>query len=138
MSLIVIDSRDRLNPSSTTPTDVVIPLETPINIRKATLIFVDIPIPEDGQAESCFFIRVQEFGTNVHSSKHTDKGSFVIMRDAEEGYRTLSYENANYTQTLDIGSHKMISELNISFHYRSGATSELTLVDDWSLIMRIE
>lgn len=137
MPLLTLDSRARDDYDTTTSKDVRIEIENSISFRKISLIFMDLPV-DDSVNESIYYIRFREFPKNIKSASFQDYGAFCVVKQAGNGFRSISFENETFAQTIDLGEVKTFSEFNISLHYRNGASAPLTLTSDWSIICRIE
>lgn len=108
--LLTIDSRDRENTTSTATETVRIVLENSIQFKKISLVFMDLPIGEDdtgGSLESSYFMRIAELPANVRGTSYADSAAFILIKNASVGYRSISFENSSYSQTIDLGEYKI-------------------------------
>lgn len=141
MPLLSIDSRARDDYDTTQPNNIRIVIENSISFRKISLVFADLSIDPDSAGdniESCYFMKFREFPKNVRGAAFQDSSSFILVKRSAVSYRSMSFENESFAQTIDLGEEKTFSEFNISLHYRSGAAVPLSLTNDWSAVFRVE
>lgn len=137
-SLLTIDSRDREDYDTTTSNDIRIVLENSLTIKSISLVFMDIPV-DSQDSESIYYMTIKELGDkNVRGSRYRDAASFIQIKNAPYGMRTLAFENQSYIQSITFPQPKTISEFNIRLRYRVNAASPLVMSADYSAIFRIE
>ena len=137
-SLLTIDSRDREDYNTTYSNDIRVLLENSLTIKSISLIFMDIPV-DSQDSESIYFMTIKELGNkNVRGSPYRDAASFIQIKNAPFGMRTLAFENQSYIQSITFVQPKTISEFNIRLRYRVNAASPLVMSADYSAIFRIE
>jgi hypothetical protein len=120
------------------PTNIRIVLENSISIKRISLVFMDIPV-DDSTTESIYFMTIQELGDKgVRGTRYRDSASFIQIKNAAKGFRTLAFENQSYLQSIDLGQPRTFSEFNIRLRYRVDAEIPLTMSSDYSSIFRIE
>ena len=138
---LTIDSRNRENYENTLSSDIRIVFQDPVEFSKISLVFMDLPIDEDSSGnndESCYFMRIEELPKNIISSQFSDQASFILVKRSPVNYRSMSFENETFMQTIDLGSKQRFSEFNIRLFYRSNAAAQLSLVSDWNAVLRLE
>lgn len=141
MPFLTIDSRERDDYNTTPSHNIRIVIENSITFRKISLVFMDLPIDADAEgdnSESCYYMKFREFPKNIRSSNFSDASNFILVKRSAVNYRSMSFENESFAQTIDLGNEKTFSEFNISLHYRTGAAVPLSLVSDWTAIFRTE
>jgi hypothetical protein len=138
--LLTIDSRDRANLSDTATNSIRVIISEGITFQKLSLIFMDLPIdiPDVEDEESCYYMTIAELPKNVRGANYADQSTFILIRNSDVGYRSMSFENESYSQQVDLKSPQTFTEFNITLRYRKGATNELQLISDWSCILRYE
>jgi len=99
---------------------------------------MDIPV-DTQDSESIYFMTIKELGDkNIRGSRYRDAASFIQIKNAPFGMRTLAFENQSYIQSITFAQPKTISEFNIRLRYRVNAASQLVMSADYSAIFRIE
>jgi hypothetical protein len=89
-SLLTIDSRDREDYDTTTSNDIRIVLENSLSIKSISLVFMDIPV-DSQDSESIYYMTIKELGDkNVRGSRYRDAASFIQIKNAPYGMRTLA------------------------------------------------
>lgn len=135
-SLLLLDSRERFNPSVDQSYSKFRLTPAINNVRRVELLSFDLPIPEDANDEGVFYLSIDEFGQHVRGVSELSSGSFVLFRETEAGARTPIYNNITFHQSFEIND-RSISELNCRITYRNSSNELLTLGADWNCLLKL-